>query len=474
MADDGDEEKKRAEAEAEARRKRIMEKSKDRMNKVSGLQEEADDETDETKATSSARMQAMRKRRFKKGGKSSKAADESTAGKTEETTAEKAEEVPTDAVGNEGETAPATEQGNKEEPVALEPSKVEAENESNIEVNEEECIDETTTPMTSAVEETAAATESQKKYKGVAKMRREKMLQKKKEEAAKAADEDAKAPAFIPRQTKRMKQPILPILMYILTTMLLFLAGLDVGLQYVDPEYILVNREFAPQQFTFQKLIPWSSSSSSAFVKDLGTTEGHDGYARDLTEQSDEFDTVGSDDVDYVPNIDPLFRVDLDEITRGPGIVNQLGRGAVKIHRMILYVLWELPWRLFALPAQLIRYPPVLCLAALCIRQLIAKVVLGAALPTAIEEDVRTTKEMADILTMIKNTVKSTVAGAFPTAVTAFEAFQLLRVDMYVLLCGVFVGLLYSTWAPAHVLEEGMPDIVVPDPVEVDGIADEL
>jgi hypothetical protein len=466
MADDNDEEKKRAAAEAEARRKRIMEKSKDRMNKVSGLQEEADDETEETKANSSARMQAMRKRRFKKGGKS-KEADEATAEKPEESTAETAAVV--------GETTPVTEQVKEEGSVAVESSEKEsskrvepAGNTSRIEVKEEEHV-------TDAAEDTAAETEGQKKYKGVAKMRREKMLQKKKEEAAKAADEEAKSPAFVPRQTKRMKQPMLPILMYLLTTVLLFLAGLDVGLQYVDPEYILVNREFAPQQFTLQKLIPWSSSSSSAFIKDLGTADGHDSYARDLTEQSDEFDSVGSDDVDYAPNIDPLFRVDLDEVTRGPGIVNQLGRGAVKIHRMILYVVWELPWRLFALPAQLIRYPPVLCLAALSIRQLIAKVVLGAALPDAIEEDVRKTKEMADILTMIKNTVKNTVSGAFPTAVTAYEVFQQLRVDMYVVLFGVFVGLLYSTWTPVPVLDEGMPDSAMPDsPVEVDGMADEL
>ena len=40
-------------------------------------------------------------------------------------------------------------------------------------------------------------------------------------------------------------------------------------------------------------------------------------------ELQDEFEEI---DEEYVaPNIDPIFRVDLDELTKGPGILNQLG-----------------------------------------------------------------------------------------------------------------------------------------------------
>ncbi|CAB9509869.1 expressed unknown protein [Seminavis robusta] len=462
-------------AEAEARRKRIMEKSKDRMSKVSGLQTEEGDaeETTKTSASSSARMQAARRRRFKKGKAKT---EESVAEKTEEgetATETKTEEKPAE---DKAPTVVEEEKPSAEAATAEEPAKEEAKaaesaettNPTTTEAKAEEPAKDETTTTTPAAEEPASATnEPKKKYKGVAKMRREKMLQKKKDEAAKAAEEEAKvleSPAVQARLKKRLKQPLLPIVMYIFTSFLLFLAGLDVGLQHANPDYTLVNREFAPQSFNLQKLNPWSSTSSGP-SKDLGS-DGDDAYTRDLAE--DEFGTLDEEDTEYIPNIDPLFQVDLDELTRGPGLFNQLGRGAVKIHRTILYVLWEMPLQMLAMPARLFGYPPVMCLSALTIRQLIARVILGSKLPNSIEEDVRNAKgEMTDVLTMIKNAVKNTLSGLFPTAISAYEIFQQLKVDMYVILFGVFVGLLYSSWIPPpglpSELEEEVP-AMEPDP----------
>ena len=276
---------------------------------------------------------------------------------------------------------------------------------------------------------------------------------------------------------------MLPIFLYLLTTLLLFLAGVDVGLQHAD-ESILVNRDFAPSQFSIQKLNPWGGSNGP--IKDLDSDM--DSYAGSQIGDQDEFDTVEDNaNPEYVPNIDPLFRVDLDELTKGPGVLNQLARGAVKVHRLILFFLWELPLQVFSLPRQLLQYPPVMCLVALTIRQILGKIVFGAKLPDAIEEDVRNNKEITDILAMIKNAVKNTVIGTFPTAVSIYEGFQFLKTDMYVMLCGVFVGLLYSTWTLGNVdgmssasLDETEDLVDVPNPdipmeqVVSDGLSEEL
>ena len=443
MAEEDDE---KARAEAEARRQRILQKGKDRMNIVAGLQEEADADDEETKASGAARMAAMRRRRFKKNK-----ATEAAAAAPEATTETKEEEATAPAPVAAEEKPPATEKKpEKKDPVPV----VETTKDEPAAATEEE--------------ETATDGEPKKKYKGVAKMRRAKMMQKKKEEAAKS-EEDFKnasdSPAVQARRQKKLKQPVLPILMYLFTTFLLFLAGLDVGLQHAD-DTIIVNRDFAPKQFTFQKLNPWSSKKST--IKNL-ESDSNDAYARGLSEQ-DEFHVGGDDaDDDYVPNIDPLFQVDLDELTSGPGILPQLARGAVKIHRMFLYI----PLQVFSLPRHLLKFPPVMCLVALTLRQVVAKLVLGAKLPENIEEDVRNSKEMTDVLTMIKNAVKSTVSSTFPTAVSMFEGFQHLRADMYVMLCGVFVGLLYSSWMIQETSTAGLEEDLLP-PEPVDGMADEL
>lgn len=501
MADNAEEfeEKKKAEAAAAAaaRRQRILDKSKARMEKVSGLQLQADDDDEETKTSSAARMQAMRRRRYKKGkaAKEEPKEGETAAPKADDTEAAKPAESTTEEKAPE--TAAAAEEPKEEEPApapAPDPAPAPAPA-PKVEEPKAEAAPKVEEKIAAPSTETAEAADgvagAKKKYKGVAKMRREKMLQKRKEEAAKAAEDEAKNPlsenaAVQARRQKRAKQPLMPILMYLFTTFLLFLAGLDVGLQHADDK-IVVNRDFTPNTFSIQKLNPFGSSEDNGPIKDLGSNAD---YTRDLSEESDEFTTPDEDavDADYMPNIDPLFRVDLDELTRGPGVLNQLARGAVKVHRFFLFLFLELPVQVFSLPTQLMSFPPVMCLAALTIRQLLGKMILGAKLPEPAEEDVRNSKEMTDILSMIKNAVTNTIVGMFPTAVSLYEGFKFLKTDMYVMLFGVFVGLVYSTWVasdegvlpPLGMEDPAIPEPEIPEPdppmeeVVVDGIADEL
>lgn len=442
MTDD-EEPAEKARLEAEARREKILQKSKDRMKKVSGLQAEADAEDEETKTSSAARMQAMRRRRFKKGTKSKETSESTEDNKAVgEAPHEEETKVTAEEVNNEPEPE-------KDEP---EPEKIEEE----PSIATESAAEGRPTAATEATSTEEESGESTKKYKGIAKVRREKMLAKKKEEQAKQEEDAATAsssPAAIARRSKKLKPPVLPIIMYMFTVLLLFLAGVDVGLQHVD-DSILVHTDLAAKKFSLSKLNPWSSSSNEKTKK---LESDNDMVARGLGE--DEFGgeetTFGPDDPEYTPDIDPLFRIDLDAYTRGPGVFMQLARGAVKIHRFFLYLLWEIPMQVFALPMQFFQHPPVMCLVAVVIRQVVAKIVLGAKLPDIAEEDVRDKKEMTDVLDMIKNAVKSTLVGTFPTAVSLYEAFTHLRADMYVVLCGVFVGLAYSSQMAANLPSGG-------------------
>ena len=463
MADDAEAEKARA--EAEARREKILQKSRDRMKVVSGLQAEADAENDETKTSSAARMQAMRRRRFKKSAKQKdEKSEETEAPKEEEATEEKAKEETSKEAEIKEEATPArTSDSVKSETV----SKSEAAEAASTEA----------TPVEHDEKEESG--ESKKKYKGIVKIRREKMLAKKKEEQVKQEEEAKTAStseAAIARRSKKLKSPMLPIIMYIFTVVLLFLAGLDVGLQHVDDK-IVVHTELAPHSFRLSKLNPWGSKSSET-VKNLESDT--ESYSRELGGGQDEFDTTfGPDDPEYTPNIDPLFRVDLDAHTRGPGFFMQLARGAVKIHRFFLFILWETPMQMFALPMQFFQHPPVMCLVAIAIRQIVAKILLGAKLPDIAGEDVRDKKgEVSDVLDMARNFVSNTMSTMFPTAVILYEGFKHLRADMYIVLCGVFVGLAYSSqmakMIPAGEDAGGYDDMPPEPDTPAGGLSDEL
>lgn len=407
-----------ARAKAEARRKRILEKSRQRMGIVSGEQvksttvaedaaaaEETAAATDSAAAASSgsARMAAMRRRRLAK--------------KKEAAAAIKEDTTPEEAVVKKVE-APAA--------VCEAPA---------VETVKEVAKPTAETPAPSSTE----ASSEKRKYKGVAAMRRQKNRERAAKEAQERSEELAKN---APVMKKRAAIYKLPIIMHLLTVLILFCGGLKVGLDQVVHEHVEVHRELlAPQQHGFGvvKFIERRTSGRPQAALE-------DEWSKPTEETVDEF--AKDDDEEYVPNIDPLFQLDLDKFTQGDSIFMVIARFAVSIHRLNLYFLYHLPISimnaLLKIPTKLINTPPLLFAFAIIVRQF-AKHVLGAALP---EEAKAAKKE--DVLAMIKNAILSFLSTSFPTAVGMYQAFIDLRQDMFVLLCGVFVGL---TWN--HHLGEG-------------------
>ena len=162
----------------------------------------------------------------------------------------------------------------------------------------------------------------------------------------------------------------------------------------------------------------------------------------------DEFQEI---DQEYVPpNIDPIFKMDLDELTKGPGFIKQMARGAIAIHRLTLWFIYYVPMGFFSsiisIPTALIQTPPGLFLIAIFLRQFVGKIVLGATIPEASGGDSGDGKKQnnIEVLSMAKNFVKNFFVTSFPKVVTLYDAYLHLKSDMYIVLCGVFFGLAWT------------------------------
>jgi hypothetical protein len=383
----------KARADAEARRQRILEKSRERMGVVSGVKDD-DDEEEEEAAARTSKMQALRRRRFKQAAAAREAREEEEAKETAE---------------------------KEEKETKQEASTVPAASDANV---KQDTVDETET--------------TEKKYKGVAKMRRE-MIKKKQQQREQTSNEpSADIAAKIPVAV--IKPPInrLPIVLHLLTTILLFAAGLDIGWNQVVDVDVTVHRELAPREHgpgILNRNAVYSKADRSVFVFEDTARE----YA-DKTHHEDEFSsTKEQKDDDYSPNIDPLFGIDLDSLTKGDDLFHMFARLAVGVHRIILRLFYYLPLSIFksilSIPSRLLATPPILCLISLALRQG-SKVLLGAGIPDADQGG-----KSKDVLEMVKNGVLNFISGSFPTAVALYDMFNHLRSDMYVILCGVFVGL---------------------------------
>ncbi len=53
-----------------------------------------------------------------------------------------------------------------------------------------------------------------------------------------------------------------------------------------------------------------------------------------------------------------------------------------------------------------------------------------------------------DVLAMAKQWVTNMVSSTFPTAVGLYDTFVHLRSDMYIVICGVFCGLVWTHLSP--------------------------
>jgi len=468
---------------AEARRKRILEKANKRMDYVNGEQIQNNEEK-KTSLSNAARIRAARQRRY---GKKSASVATTTTAKTTKTTTENITEA-ADTTTNEqpdskimGPTLNDTET----ESTIDETKKEESDGEvtqfdepvgklaGGPETSGDELIVPTTEtkkaegPETSGDEAIAPTTEKKKVYLGVARMRRQ-MLAKKRNDKADSATEtvnstsnEKTAEGTVTDSVGKVRLPsakvqTIPIYMHIFVIVLLFVAGFDVGIQQfhadVDVRFQVAFQEFGipiVQRNPLQSLTKITSikNAKRALVDEL--RQQTDGEKKSSSDLHDEFLEINLVDEEYVPNIDPLFGVDLDEITEGPGVLNKLAKGAITMHRIILWLIYYAPISIFnsiiSIPSSLIQTPPTLFLSAIILRQVLGKMILGAVIPDAGDDTSDGKKQnKIEVLSMAKNFVKNFFVASFPTLVTLYDVFVHLKSDMYIVLCGVFLGLAWT------------------------------
>ena len=457
---------------AAARRRRILEKSKDRMNVVNGnpappndandpdpsaAEEETtenDSEVEETEtaaapddapaatkssSTSAARIAQMRRRRYKKAAEEAAAKEEANA-----------EESAADA--------------------ALSEENVAKEEGSNVVSTKEEVPVPAPAPAPSTDGNELSEGDT-KKYMGVVKMRRKKAAEKRKNEDSAIENDLKELEKKIPKMLKPKPVALAPIMFQLFTVIFLFFAGFDVGIQnhaIVKQEvpHIHANLSYVEHGIGAKKIFGKGKSDNQNVLTNLGSV--------DFAEE-DEFGDLKSkpagatSDIIQDANVDPLFGVDFDQLTAGSGIFFTIARFAVSIHRTLSYLFFLLPLSIFrsilAIPKRLFVNPPVLFLCAVIIRY-VGKYVFGGNVPKLddmIEAEVKAveTKEKPDLasniastdfLSMGKNFAANYAKTNFPKVVMVFTIFKDARSDMFVVLCGLFVGLI----APANIMRSSI------------------
>jgi hypothetical protein len=486
-----EEEEEKAREEAEARRQKILQSSTDRLGVVTGApggEPEDEDAEEAKKAKTLSKMAQARRRRFKKKGddEAAPAATSSTADAagTTATSDPSPESKQDDAKPN----APSEEGKEKETP-----DRGEAEKEGDTPVAAPFATETAISEAAATASDDAADGASKKKYQGVARVRRQMLKERQQKrqgegdsgKAGSLTQQDgsehidgtsASASFSSSRKTHSRSQhqhhptrswlSSLPVLMHLVTTLLLFGAGFDVGMQQRPAPTAEVHVAYAPRQELYVlRMLPARFKSSKNATDSSGVLpsaeelmkqaeEARDLVVDDAAAAVDEF-AVGLDDDGGAeqPVIDPLFGVDLDLYTRGDNLYMVAARGAVRLHRINLSIFYYLPRRfayyVIGTLHQLAKSPPLLCLIAIAVRQVVGKLVLGAKLPPpkALVED----EAHKEVTGMIVQAIKGFFLRSFPTVFTLYDIFSHLKNDMYVVLCGLLVGLAHrhSVLAPA-------------------------
>jgi hypothetical protein len=442
---------------AEARRKRILEKADKRLGVVSGEQPVSvvDDVEKKSNASNAARIRAARASAKRYGKKS-----ESTTTDATTTTTGGAENLsPSTTV----EVSSAVSEVIVAETLAL-PETLIKTTSTGIDTNQPDTVTADTTAATAAaaaapVEKVETAVEqiptSKKKYQGVAKMRRKMIAQKKIEESDETVG--GVSSSFEGTMTiagnkvvipLKKKVAVLPVWMHIVTVLLLFGAGFDVGIQQFH-EDVHIHTKSAVQEYGIPLVHrqPWKALAPLVSNSDGILSSQEEEYLSQQGKDSniDEFQDTENE---YVPNIDPIFGIDLDELTNGPGVLNQLAKVAIGMHRSILWLVYFTPISIFnsliAIPMALIRMPPILFIVAVVTRQVVGKAILGAAIPEVKADSNSDGGNNIEVISMAKNFIKNTMMTNFPTLFTLYDVFTHVRTDMYIVICGVFCGLIWT------------------------------
>ena len=467
--------KETARAKAEARRQRILAKQGERMGVVSGGTEGqtgADGSGDAAASGAGAAAEGMAS---PSGGMSKYA-----AARRRRYGNKKAVAAAAPAPAEESSTPAET----KSEAPAPTPAAAAAVTETKTENEEPASAD-------AAASDTDAA-KDKKKYMGVAKMRRKMIAEKKKKEEAEASTASSASgrKLGVPRSMSNVakesvKQHRAAVLMQLFTLVLLFLAGLGVGMQNhaLNDGVVVVEDQLSHSENGIGALrilglgkasktasedardrllekeedakVPVGANGAGAEVE--GDEFGEDATAAAAIDGADSKPKgVGGDD--KVPNIDPLFRVDLDELTAGPGIFNIAARLAVKVHRSIMYIFLVMPLSIiksiFALPSALMTNPPILFLMSVVIRY-VGRDLLGARLPDLNTVQGGATEDKgSDLIGSAKNMATNFLSSSFPAAAKLLEVFSGAKQDMFVILCGFFIGMVL----PIHLGKEAGKD----------------
>jgi hypothetical protein len=401
-----------ARAKAQARRQRILEKSRDRMGLVSG------DAVVLDTATKASSSMSMRRRRYAGGSK-----------KVASTSSQPLEEAETVNTISENEDLP----------------KSDADSSSTAAFLEERSFAEDTSILPTSAEnneESKLATETStapaRQYKGVAATRRQ-MLQR--EKALQGESSSSKPSSSVSRRIV----PMWPLIVHLGTILMLLGAGLWVGgstyYRGIDDPFRVHRSSLAPREHGIMDR--WWTSRKVTKEGDITTIWKQDSNKY----EDDEF--ASKEQAPYTPNLDPLFQVDLDVYTRGDSLFMTIARFAVILHRVNLAIFYFFPLAvlkfIFHIPRQWMRTPPILAVYAVLVRQ-VAKRGFGAETLASIQS----TSKMSgsgvtkDIWSMIKQGVTSFLTTTFPMIVEFYESFTHLRSDMFIILCGVFVGMVWK------------------------------
>ena len=471
-----------AREKAEARRRRILERSKDRMNAVSGNTPKKNPEPEPSTAPATETTDvvdgekptedAPKVAEGEEGSEASPAVTDDEAASTADAVAEASSPVPaptptpTPTKSTASRMAEMRRRRYKKAAAAKEESQSEdvtapsdqAETKTEESKEKEETSDPESVTTTTNNEETG----EKKKYMGVIKMRRKMLAEKKKSEEKAVNDELKELSTTIPKFIKPKPVSLGPILIQLFTVVFLFIVGFDVGIQ----NHVVVKQE-VPYVHANLSYVDHGIGAMSAFGGERSSVKVNQDVAIDDlymdTVEEDEFGDEktkpagATSDSSKESKIDPVFGVDFDRLTQGSGIFFTAARFAVRIHRTLTYFCYVLPLAfihfLMAIPKRLVTNPPVMFLCSVIIRY-IGKHVLGGNIPALdemIEAEAKSDKEeknekpdlvSKDFFSMGKNFVGNFIKGNFPKVVMAFTVFKDARTDMFVVLCGFFVGLI--------------------------------
>ena len=156
------------------------------------------------------------------------------------------------------------------------------------------------------------------------------------------------------------------------------------------------------------------------------------------------------------PVIDPIFQVDLDALLQNsqlPAPINFAAKFAIGFHRMWVRYLWTVPTSVLksilyspkTLVTSWMANPPVFLFISLIIR-VIGKLLVGKTPSFSEEEDENGPKgkksDNFDILGKVKDTAMNYATSSFPKTILVLKTLkEIVTVDMYVILCGLLVGL---------------------------------